>query len=300
MYNTTIDLSFIFYKSFYITKAFVKKDLDLTIEFDRGYFMRKIALDLCKIVRELNSDKVFIACDHFSFRKDLYPDYKNRGEKENGFVETQQELIQILIDKGINTIIIPKLEADDIMALIHYKLPRERHMIVTGDEDLRQLLDSQTYCYNADSKKKTFFYRDDSQLKYKPKEGIEYFYIKTDPEYVLFTKIVKGCGTDNVPPIAPKGFRTKRIDELYSEYSLKRTMEFVNEDLLFSILSKEFPLTEERFKLQLRLVCLQSDYMPNYSVDMFEKVFVNKTTEIKWEMQSILADTSYINPLFNS
>jgi 5'-3' exonuclease len=301
MYNTIIDLSYIFYRSFHITKAYYNVDIDLTVQEDRGFLIRKVTTDLCKLVRELNSDKIFITCDSYPFRKDLYIDYKNRGEKENGFKDTQQELISIYTKCGMNVLQIVKLEADDIMALIHAKLPNERKIIVTGDEDLRQLLDYKTYCYNADSKHKTFFYTTDSQLNYKPKEGLDYFYERVDPEYVLFLKIVKGCSTDNVPGLAPKGFRLKKVEEMYKSYLQSKTNDIgVDEDTMFEILSLEFKLDRTRFNLQLRLVCLQSEYMPNYSVDKFEQIFENKAVNLVWEMKEILKGTPYITEDFNS
>lgn len=295
MYNTTIDLSFKFYKSYHVTKAYYNLDLDLTKEVDRGFLMRKVVTDLCKTSRELQSDRTFIACDSPSFRKTIFSGYKDRGEKEPGFRESQQELIDILASKGLNTIQIEGLEADDLMALVHNKLINERQNLVTGDEDLRQLLDVKTYVFNDDNKKKTFFYYDDIQLKYKPKEGIDFFYTKIDPFYVFFTKLIKGCSTDSVPPIAPKGFRTTKIEKMYADYLEVMPYNLIDEELILKICNQHFPLTKNQLDLQLRLICLRPEYMPSKSVEEFERTFKIKDTEVVWDMKEILRGTPYID-----
>lgn len=296
MYNIIIDLSYIFYKSYSISKHYGETPLDLTTEEGKGFLIRKATIDICKIVRELNSDKVFICCDSPSFRKTLYPDYKNRGEKEPGFVETQLELIEILKSRGINVIKIDELEADDTMTLICNYIKDEIKIVVTGDEDLRTNIDFKTYCYHAHSTSKKFYYFDDRQLKYKIKEGDEYEYIKCDPFLTLITKIVKGCSTDHVPGIAPKGFRTKKVEEICQRY--REIDEVIDVERLHTLLNEYFECDIDSLYLQLMLVCLQEFYMPENSVETFYKVFENKTTDIKnWDFREVLKGTKYITEI---
>jgi len=296
MYNIIIDLSYIFYKSFSIAKAYGEQPLDLTTPEGKGYLIRKTTIDVCKIIRELNSDKVFICCDSPSFRKDIYEGYKNRGEKDPGFVETQLELIQIFRDKGINVVKANHLEADDIMVLICDILHDETKIIVTGDVDLHQRIDNKTYVYNAKSDNKIFFHHNERQLRYKIKEGEEYTYKIVDPFLVLITKIIKGCDTDHVPGLAPKGFRTKKVEEICMKYRELHGEDIRYEDQLCTIINQYFPVTEVQLNTQLRLVCLQNTYMHTSGVLEFCDTFENTECPItNWHFSEVLKGTKYID-----
>jgi 5'-3' exonuclease len=295
-YNVIIDLSYIFYKSFSIAKSYGEVPLDLTTEEGKGYLIRKTTIDVCKIIRELNSDKVFICCDSPSFRKEVYPDYKNRGEKDPGFMETQLELIEIFRSKGINVVKTNHLEADDIMVLICDILEDEIKFIVTGDVDLHQRINNKTYVYNAKSDNKIFFHHNERQLRYKIKEGEEYTYKIVDPFLVLITKLIKGCNTDHVPGLAPKGFRTKKVEEICEKYRFLHGEDIVYENDLTEIINQYFPITTEQVYKQLQLVCLQNIYMHQSGVLEFCDTFEDKVCEItNWHFTEVLKGTKYID-----
>lgn len=69
-----------------------------------------------------------------NFRKALYPEYKaNRKEKPPEITEAFARIRELPFEIRVE----PKLEADDLMGLLHTGEFKDRSIIVTGDKDLR-------------------------------------------------------------------------------------------------------------------------------------------------------------------
>jgi len=298
MYLSIIDFSFIYYKSLSIIKYYYNKEFTFQNLEDRGYLVRKVTTDLCKIVTELNSDNTVFCFDSSSFRYSLSPTYKEgRGEKEEGFREVEDELYELYKSLGINVCRIEGLEADDVMALISTSPKYEKYIkiIVTGDEDLRQLIEPKTFVYNPDSKKRTFYYGYDSQVKYKPKESDTYFYERVEPFFILMSKLTRGCSSDKINPIVPKGYRSVKIRKMYESLLDDSTSESIEDALFKALNSQDIIVDRELMDNQLKMVYLHPNHMPSSSVNLFNDTFKLQECDFEFDMKKILADTKYID-----
>lgn len=297
MYLSIIDFSFIYHKSLSIIKYYYNKEFTFDKEEDRGYLIRKVTMDLCKIVNELDSDNTVFCFDSTSFRHELSPTYKEgRGEKEKGFLEVQDELYDLYKSLGINVCRIEGLEADDVMALISTSPKYEKYIkiIVTGDEDLRQLIDKRTFCYNPDSRKRTFYFAFDSQYTFKPKESDTYFYEKVEPFFILMCKLTKGCSSDKIAPIVPKGYRAVKVRKMYESLLEDQESESMEDALFKAINSQDAIVDRETVDYQLKMVYLHPNHMPLNCVSEFNSSFELKESSFEFDMKKILVSTPYI------
>ena len=144
--------------------------------------------------KRFNSAKLVFCWDSKkSFRKKIYPEYKKR----NPFTEEEIVFEKFALKQFIElrTYTLPKfgfknifiqtgLEADDIIAAIAHNYNRE-FVIVSGDEDLYQLLKNNISMYSP--KKKKIFTEHDFTKQY----GI------TPKEWVMVKRIA-GCRSDKV------------------------------------------------------------------------------------------------------
>lgn len=103
-----------------------------------------------ELIEHYNPDLV-VSCedtrDNSFLRKKLYPDYKNKrtGKGTNDDLTVQfEDAIDIVRRMGIFQISINGYEADDAIACIvqKFKKPGLRIIVVTGDKDMAQLVDS--------------------------------------------------------------------------------------------------------------------------------------------------------------
>lgn len=309
MYLTVIDFSYLFHKSYHIVAYNYKlnnkdengeeKRIDLEDPVNRGLLARKVMIDMCRTINELNSDNVVFCFDHRSFRYDLLETYKEgRGEKPQGFDSLMDELYSILTSKGYNTLKVPNLEADDCISLVVKDVVYNNYLkiIVTKDEDAQQLLNKKTMVYVPDAKKKVFYYSSEELLLVKPKEGPDYHYERVDPDFILFMKIMKGCTSDKIPQITPKGYRTKKIEAMYS---ILQDDLLSNEPYLPSLMkavnSQDISFTDEQIQTQLRLVCLDGEFMPEEAVDYYISHFVLNEEKKEYNFIDILKGTGYVD-----
>ncbi len=132
-------------------------------------------------------------------RHEQYVNYKaNRSKPEDDLISQIPRIEEFLQKMAIPILRVPGFEADDIIGTID-----KRHsgawahtIIMTGDRDLFQLVDEDTFVYMAGS---SF-----SQSKLYDKEGvIERMGI--GPEYIIDYKALCGDASDNIPGVAGIG-----------------------------------------------------------------------------------------------
>ncbi len=117
----------------------------------RSSLMRKLAIDLASEVRKMKGfiDKVVVAVDARSWRKDLYPEAEYKGTRKadskidwNSVYEIYAEFQNILQKHGVIVHRIDGAEADDVLfgwsTLLNNK--GRNCVIWTGDRDLIQLV----------------------------------------------------------------------------------------------------------------------------------------------------------------
>lgn len=163
---------FIFSRLFVIPRA--KGEVLLGSDSSKSQFMRKLAIDLSSEIRKMKDyvDDIVVAVDDKSWRKDLYPEAKYKGNRKQdsdvnweALYSIYEEFQQILSRKGVTVHKISGAEADDVLFAWSTLLNnRGKSCIVwTGDKDLIQLVnysapnDAHTvWFYN--SKKKLYVY----------------------------------------------------------------------------------------------------------------------------------------------
>jgi len=213
-------------------------------------------------------------------RKDLYPEYKNNRGKEEESPQVIEEaynqinkLKEYILPKiGFQVYEEPGFEADDVIASIvmnqkeNIRLP----IVVTGDEDLLQLLD---YCRIYFPKKEEIITAEKFESLYniKPTDWIK-------------VKQLGGCQSDNVEGIKGIGEKTV-IQWLHNELKISS----VKWQKINSFIDTE------QAELMLRLVKLPFEGCPIIKpekpcynkqglIDIFKEFSINKIPIMSWEV----------------
>lgn len=176
------------------------------------YVAQKIFRDTLSTIlfyaQKLSVDAIFVAADsRGNWRKDIYPDYKNRDHKEDLYYAEIIEAIQLLekfFREQTAAIVIstPLTEADDIIA--HWCFTTDEsidNIILSSDQDYYQLHNSHTRQYSTKNKE---------------------FICVEDPAFELFVKCIRGDVNDNIRSAFPR----VRITRLKAAWENK--IEFLN------------------------------------------------------------------------
>lgn len=164
-----------------------------------------------QIVRKFGVDHVVFCLEGRSWRKDFYEPYKkNRivdamsvteAEKEENemFWETYSTFTQFLQEKtNCSVLRNPTAEADDLIARFIHLHPNDTHFIISSDTDYLQLVNDSVHQYNGVTNELItpagYFKENGKPVLDKEKKPK----LLEDPEYILFKKIIRGDGTDNV------------------------------------------------------------------------------------------------------
>ena len=199
--NLLFDINNAFHKSYFIYKHIYKEE-----KINEKLLFQKFMIDFmysCRLFSDKNKIDRVICCydSQENFRKSLYVNYKsNRVKKEESFYNVLNHTIKIFNELGFIVAQINKLEADDAIGLWVKKLAGEVNVILSADEDCRQLLDEKVIIYNNNSKDKRFYYysKHDEVVLY-PYEKSKHLF--ENPHWILFKKMVLGCEGDMVPKL---------------------------------------------------------------------------------------------------
>lgn len=161
-------------------------------------------------------DKIYCAWDEkpeprVNKRCLILPEYKqNRDKEKNTTVHAKNGIIKdILTFLAIPSIYPRDYEADDVMAIIDTHIPHDRHIIVTVDRDMCQLISPKTVVYDAIRK-----------IEINESNFVEN--IKYTKDQFIQAKALAGDKGDNIPGI--KGFGAKKIKK-YLNNELELTVE---------------------------------------------------------------------------
>lgn len=165
-----------------------------------------------QVVRKYGIDHVVFCLEGRSWRKDFYEPYKkNRvvdamsvteAEKEENemFWDTYEKFTTYLKEKtNVSVIRHERAEADDLIARFVYLHPNDTHYIISSDTDYVQLISENVFQYNGVSNELITlngYLKDNGKpvLDKKTKEPK----LLEDPQYLLFKKLIRGDGGDNV------------------------------------------------------------------------------------------------------
>jgi deoxyribonuclease-4 len=244
-----IDLGYLFHYRYHATKknlSFSKKELDDKTIHDA--FFSHLDSQLSKIIKKfkLSYNDIFFCKDdrkHNFWRIKLYPDYKaNRGIADDLCIEWQNELYNFVKKYG-NFLELPDSEADDIIYLsinnIIKLYPNKNIYIFASDKDYLQVLDRPSI-YLLDG-------------AFNETVGTS----KGDARLSLWTKILSGDNSDNIPPIF-KGCGTKT------------SIKMINDINYFNKCIEEYNCIDQ---LLLNRNLVSFDHIPQKYIELFNNTY---------------------------
>lgn len=252
---------------------------------------------LKKLMREANPDQVIICWDgaggsqkrrktvkeYKQGRKPIRKNYEVEGmseqsQKEN-MVWQQQILMEMLNEMPIIQLVLDRVEADDIIAMITQspKYKGWQKVIVSSDKDFLQLLDGETVLYRPIQKK-----------AWTKKDVIEEYGIS--PENFVIARAIAGDKSDNLAGIQGAGLKTisKRLDFLIEDkmHTLNTVYDHCaaagNKLKFFERIVEGWDTVETNYKvmnLTPPSISVQGRQKINYALDNFE--FELNATELK-------------------
>ena len=191
------------------------------MKYKTEYFHVYMFLNSVKSYAELyQPDKIFVVWDEKpdyqkNQRKEDFEDYKaNRDSEKAKEVHSKNEDIKALLKSmGIPSIFPRKYEADDAIGFIDTFYWDAKHVVVTVDRDLCQLINEDTVVY-------------DPIRKYEINEANFKEKLKYDPEDFIKVKAIQGDKSDNISGI--KGFGKAKIEKyLKGEIELDEEQEYI-------------------------------------------------------------------------
>ena len=178
-------------------------------------------------VRRYGIDHVVFCLEGRSWRKDVYGPYKkNRvvdamsvteAEKEESemFWDTYEKFTTYIREKtNVSVLRHERAEADDLIARFIHLHPDDTHYIISTDTDYVQLITDKVFQYNGVTNELITldgYFKDTGKpiLDKKTKQPK----LLEDPQYLLFKKIIRGDGGDNVfsayPGVRETGTKNK-------------------------------------------------------------------------------------------
>lgn len=243
-----IDSSYyVFYRFFATYKWYSmqkKSDCVTENEFSES-FIKHMQSDIKKIIKkwktEINNIIFCADCPRSKiWRNEIYADYKITRQQNQNF---DQKIFNVfnkyISDNNINTVNIPRLEADDVVYLIHKKLLNvsKKIIIITNDNDYLQLICEKTEIINMQFK--------DIKLRSKCNSAISNLYYKS----------LIGDKSDNIPKIS--NIINKELALKLSTYSIDSLNKWLNENNLY-----------EKFMFNLKLISFV--YIPNEYINIFD------------------------------
>lgn len=215
-----IDSNALIYRSYYGLPK-LKNRRQETINAIYGF-----CLILFKALRELNPDFIVAAFDlpYPTFRHKEYKEYKaNRAKAPEELYQQIPKIKQLLEIFEIPIFEKKGFEADDIIGTISELVIKKENqkienIILSGDTDLFQLVDSETKIYFLKNGGKNIYDQDAVEEKY---QGLL-------PEQLIDFKALKGDASDNIPGVSGIGEKS----------AFKLIKEFGDIDTLYLNLSK--------------------------------------------------------------
>jgi DNA polymerase-1 len=250
-----------------------------------------------KLMREANPDQVIICWDgaggsqkrrtvvkeYKQGRKPLRKNYKVEGmseqsEKEN-MIWQQRILMEMLNEMPIMQLMLDRVEADDIIAMVVQspKYAGWQKVIVSSDKDFLQLLDDETVLYRPIQKK-----------AWTKNTVIEEYGIS--PENFVIARAIAGDKSDNLAGIRGAGLATisKRLDFLCEDkmHTLDDVYGYCSETeskvKFYSNVVENWQTVETNYKvmnLTPPSISVQGRQKINFALDNFE--FELNATELK-------------------
>jgi len=253
-YNKTIILIdssyYVFYRYFATYKWYSmqkKKDTYTESEFAES-FIKHMQSDIKKITRKWKTEaKNIIFCGDCPrskiWRNDIFTDYKSTRQHQQNFNQNIFSVFYNYIENNtLNIINIDRLEADDVVYLIHNKIKNIANniIIISNDNDYLQLISKNTEIINMQFK--------NIKNRTKCTSGISNLYYKA----------LIGDKSDNIPKVS--NLINKDMALELSSYNITKLEVWLKERDIY-----------EKFMFNLKLISFA--YIPNEYNKKFEKEY---------------------------
>lgn len=241
---------------------------------------------LIKLIQQENPSYILVAFDHArkTFRNNIYSEYKMQRKATPPELISQFPVIkEMLKAMNIKTFELGGIEADDIIGTVT-KLYKGEKIILSGDRDLLQLIDDETFVWLT---KKGVTELD----KVDEKRLLELFNLK--PYQIIDLKGLMGDSSDNIPGVRGIGEKTaltllekyKNVDEIYNN------IENISGKLKEKLLSDK-----EMAYISKQLATIKRDCEIDFNIEdcRYEFPFNEKTYQFfkQWDFSSLLKNQS--------
>ena len=180
----------------------------------RQVFLRKILIDACAAINRFNDVKtVAFVIDSISWRYQFHDDYKYaltrvRGEYYKDFIELINMVEQFLRKKGFIVSKVMGAEGDDLLyiwSIYFSQVLEEDLVIITGDSDIRQIINPKVSLFCNNSKNLKFFCIPEREVEWNEYFDTDIMVEGVKPFEILLYKVIMGDKSDNIEKLK-KGF----------------------------------------------------------------------------------------------
>jgi len=184
-----------------------------TLEEKIGMALHLTLASVNQVVRNHQIDHVVFCLEGKSWRKAVYEPYKKNRivdtlsqteeeiEENKMFWDTYEKFTTYLKEKtNVSVLRHENAEADDLIARFIHLHPNDTHYIISTDSDYVQLIAPNVLQYNGVTNELVTIngYFKDNGKPVIDKKTKEQKLLEGTPEYLLFKKIIRGDGGDNV------------------------------------------------------------------------------------------------------
>lgn len=200
-----IDGNSVFYRSFYALPLLTN---------ERGEYSNAVygfAIQIVKIITDLKPTHIIVAFDagKKTFRNNMYSEYKATrkpmADELRSQIEPLRRMLELMNIKFVDEV---GYEGDDILGMLCTKFKDVNKIIVTGDRDTLQLIDSKTTIY--------FTKKGVSEVKVMGEDELSIEY-GIPASSIIDLKALQGDTSDNIP--GAKGIGPKTALALISKYT---------------------------------------------------------------------------------
>lgn len=228
--NILFDGNYLFHKTFNVFSTYYKgQDMGEVLQDKekQQVLMRKCVIDMCFAVSKFRDIKrVAFVIDSSSWRYSIYDDYKYaltrvRDPFYKHFLTCLDMFEALLRKKGIIVSRVMGAEGDDLLyvwSIYFGYILDEPLVIITGDSDIRQIMNKNVALFNNNSKNLRMYCIPEKEDFWNEYMETDVQVVPTKPFEVLLYKVIMGDTSDNIPKLK-RGFGDKAFEKFISSIS---------------------------------------------------------------------------------
>lgn len=222
--NILFDGNYLFHRNFSIFSTYYQNEDMSEILQDKEkqqVLIRKCIMDLCYTVRKFKDVKrVAFVIDSSSWRYGLYDDYKYSLTRVKEpfykhFLAVLDMFEELLRKKGIIVSRVMGAEGDDLLyvwSIYFGYILDEELVIITGDSDIRQIMNKNVSLFNNNSKNLKMYCIPEKEIYWNEILETDVEVVSVNPFEVLLYKVIMGDTSDNIPKLK-SGFGPKAFEK---------------------------------------------------------------------------------------